>query len=184
MNRSVRVRDVMTRSYVGVSESDPVTGAATLMRDDGVTSAVVLRGQKPVGMLHAGDLIDLIADGRDPESTTVTAAMTDSVISIDADSDVTTAVNAIADTDARQLVVLENGEITGVLSEHDMITAHAIRQTDPTDHAPETEPLNSAQSPTDEFTTQSVCEACGSLAESLTERNGQLVCPDCVQIEM
>ncbi|SFB95495.1 CBS domain-containing protein [Halobiforma haloterrestris] len=31
----------------------------------------------------------------------------------------------------------------------------------------------------DEYSTQGVCEACGSLADSLWESNGQLVCSDC-----
>ncbi|EMA30199.1 CBS domain-containing protein [Halobiforma nitratireducens] len=31
----------------------------------------------------------------------------------------------------------------------------------------------------DEYSTQGVCEACGSLADSLWEANGQLVCSDC-----
>lgn len=186
MQRPVSVRDVMTRSYVGVSESDPVAGAAELMRNDGVESAVVLRGSDAVGMLHAADLIDLVADTTDPASTPVSAIMTETIVTVTADSDLETAMRAIAEHNAGHLLVTENDDIIGVLTEQDIVTAHAIRPaglaTDEPGTGPSNEAMDATRSTDDEFATQSVCEVCGSLAEALTDRNGQLVCTDCAEI--
>lgn len=186
MKRPVSVRDVMTRSYVGVSEGDPVAGAAELMRNDGVESAVVLRGNDAVGMLHAADLIDLVADATDPASTPVTDIMTETVVTVPADSDLETAMNTIAETDAGHLLVTEDNGIIGVLTEQDVVTAHALHPaalaTDEPGAGPSNEAMDSTRSTDDEFATQSVCEVCGSLAEGLTDRNGQLVCTDCAEL--
>lgn len=196
MNGTVSIRDVMAREYVGVNESDSVAGAARLMRDDGVESAVVLRGSEPVGVLGAREVMVLVADGGDPRDTAAEAVMTAPPIVLDADADITEAIAEISRRDVRRIVVTENREVVGVVTEHDIITAtsampeievgpggggaETVGETEP---GPEGTAVAGAESPgADQFSTQSVCETCGSLSASLTEVNGQLVCPDCREV--
>jgi len=177
MNGDVTVRDVMTREYVGVSEGDTVAGVADLMVEAGVEGAVVLRGAEPVGLVDARDVLAVVAAGGDPDSVTARAAMSDGATLIDAGSALEEAVSTLVGQDARRLVVVDELEVVGTLSEHDVITA---RSTFPESEEQERPLAVGGEGPTDDrFSTQSVCEACGSLAGSLASVNGQLLCADC-----
>lgn len=181
MNNTVAVRDVMAREYVGVSESDAVAGAARLMRDESVDSAIVLRGRTPVGVLAAEDVVALVADGRDPEETTIGDVMTEPVVSLNADDGLEAAVNALTVGDARRVVVTEDGDTVGVVTGHDLLTATSARTAIDVDESVET-PMVATAAETEAYSDQSVCERCGSLAADLVEANGQLVCADCREI--
>ena len=58
------VREVMTRDFVGVSESDDLLEAVRTIRNADATGALVLRGGEPVGYLSAGAVLDHLVDRR------------------------------------------------------------------------------------------------------------------------
>lgn len=185
MDDPVTVRDVMNRSYVGVSESDSVAGAAELMREEGVHSAVVLRGSEPVGVLDEDRLIDLVADRRDPTETTAGDVMRPAV-AVDADQRLEQAIGAMATDGLRHLLVEEGGDVVGSVSEHDVVTAYSVlgARTEPIDAQPATPSDQAGALAADldreVYSTQGVCESCGALTRDLSSHNGQLVCPDCL----
>ncbi|WP_135822551.1 CBS domain-containing protein [Halostella litorea] len=193
---SVTIRDVMTREYVGVSESDTVLGAVRLMREEEAGSVVVLRGSDPVGMLTEWDVLGVVADEADPAETTVASVMSEPVLTVAADESLQTATGKMSSERVRRLVVTDDGEVVGVLSERDVIAAAA------TGSAPESAPaaphdadpvaaatVEGAQrddrvraEPNGGYSDQGVCEACGALADTLREFNGQLVCAECREV--
>lgn len=181
MNDPVTARDVMNRSYVGVNEGDSVAGAARLMREEGVDGAVVLRGSDPVGIFSAADIVAIVAEGADPDETTVGDVMTDRLLSVDVDQRLDDAVSSLADNDLRHVLVLDNGDIAGMLSEHDIVTAQTMLPTgmNETETVP---PEVEAELDPDEITNQGVCEICGTLSQDLTEVNGQMVCGACREV--
>lgn len=185
MDDPVTVREVMNRSYLGVSEADPIAGAAELMREEGVRGAAVLRGSDPVGVLDEGRLCSLVADGLDPAETTAGELMQPAV-SVDADQHLEHAISAMATDDLRHLLVEENGEVVGSVSDHDIVTAYSVLGSRP--EPPEAPVAASAGSggefetdlDREVYSTQGVCESCGSLTRELSSHNGQLLCADCL----
>lgn len=184
MNESLSVADVMRRDYVGVSEGDPVTGAATLMHEEGTTSALVVRGGDPVGILTAQDVIGAVAQERDPADLSVEAAMREPVLTIDPEADLSEAVGAIVDRGVRELAVVANGDVIGIVAENDILTAPTVlsavgRESGPAQREP-TAGRPDAGLRSETYSTQGVCEVCGTLARNLDSQNGQLVCEDCL----
>ncbi|GKZ12471.1 signal transduction protein [Haladaptatus sp. W1] len=189
MDAEVIVRDVMTREYVGVSESDTVLGAVRLMSDEGVGSVVVLRGREPVGIMTEADVLSLVADEEDPKETTVSEAMSKPVISMRPDRSLADAAGMMAQQGIRRIIITgADDELLGVLTERDVISASASppsitrsnerereRQAADTELGGRME-TNGGDS---EYTNQSICEVCGALTHDLTNVNGQLVCADC-----
>lgn len=180
----------MTREYVGVSESDPVDNTAALMLEEGIDGAVVLRGSEPVGLLTDRDVLALVAGDHDPADTAVSDAMSAVVPSVEAGQPLAEAVELMVARDVRQLLVTNGDEIVGVLTEQDVVTAasslFSVPGVEPTgaiatpaeadDIGMVAEPEADAES---EYSTQSVCEVCGSLTRDLRDFNGQLICEDC-----
>ncbi|MFC6718501.1 CBS domain-containing protein [Natrialbaceae archaeon GCM10025810] len=203
MESELSVRDVLTTEYVGVSESDTVLGAVRLMREDRAGCALVVRGSEAVGIVTEWDVLGLVAEEGDPAETTVGSVMTEPVVTVGPDRSVTDAADTMTRENIRNLGVETEDGIVGVLTQRDVIAAAGSFQ-GATARIPETaaernatEALDSrtreavpADSSADvdgdvrtnggeEYSSQGVCESCGSLVESLWNSNGQLICSDC-----
>ena len=175
------VRDVMTREFVGVSESDTVGDAAALMLEEGESVIAVLRGSEPVGVANARTLLYAMVNRQDPETTTIGTVMQQPPQSLRPDETLADAAAILADAETDHLFVSAGDELLGVLSENDVVTA--VTSLLVTDSQSEGEPFRTAavvpEGGDESMTTQSVCEVCGSLKADLEDVNGQLVCPDC-----
>lgn len=188
------VREILTREYVGVSESDTVADAVALMREEASRCVVVLRGSEPVGALTPLDALALVSADGDPDETTVGTVMSGTVPTVDPGAPVVEAARVMADADVGSVLVEDAGEVLGVVSERDVVRATASlagRTTlgEPADPA-DGEPVAAANEAggtattggaagTDQYSSQSVCETCGSLTPDLRNFNGQLICDDC-----
>ncbi|ELY87808.1 signal transduction protein with CBS domains [Natrialba hulunbeirensis JCM 10989] len=208
MESELSVRDVLTSEYVGVSESDTVQGAVSLMRAEQTGCVLVVRGSDPVGIMTEWDVLGLVEDGGDPAETTVGEIMTSPVITVDPTRSVPDAATIMARESIRNLVVDSNDEVLGLVTQRDIIAAAGSFQPttqsrsrtqpgNPADGLSEQEsaderlaamPLTGSDRDAqdqiqpnggDEYSTQGVCETCGSLADELWDSNGQLVCSDC-----
>ena len=190
MESELSVRDVLTTEYVGVSESDTVLGAVQLMREERVGCVLVLRGAEPVGIMTEWDVLGVVAGETDPAETTIGSVMSAPVLTIDAGRSVTDAADMMAKEAIRNLVVTEDDRTLGVLTQRDIITAagsfQAVASSSQTVEAPlagrgadRDRGEDLIANGGDEYSTQGVCETCGSFADSLWEANGQLVCADC-----
>jgi len=198
----------MSHEFVGVSESDGLVDAAALLREENATSAVVLRGSDPVGMLTADTVIGTVAEGGDPSAVDVADVMSDTPASLSRDATVAEAGDVMARTgDPRVLVTGDDGEVAGVVEARDIAPAVAGRiesggstpatgggpgsvagTTDTAVEMAEATGEGLADGPTDEYAEgaapddyaeQGVCESCGSLAAELASVNGRLLCTEC-----
>ncbi|MFB6069918.1 MAG: CBS domain-containing protein [Halanaeroarchaeum sp.] len=176
------LRDVMTREYVGVSESDTVIGAVRVMREDDAQTAVVLRGREPVGVLSAADVLDLLLSADDVASQTVEQIMKRGPPSLDPEDALGDAAAAMNASGTEQVLVTENDDLIGVVTMRD-VALYSWEMTDTVQVDEEefvgTEPTERETVAEESYSDQSICEACGSLSRDLVNVNGQLLCPDC-----
>jgi CBS domain-containing protein len=199
------LRDVMSHEFVGVSESDELLDAVELLREENTTSAVVLRGSDPVGMLTADTVLDLVLDDTDLGSVAVSEVMEDTPVTLPADASVAEAGDMMGRTgDPRVLVTDGEDGVRGVVEARDIAPAVAGRSETAGDAptgsggvgasgAASMEMADAAaeeyaDSPADEYedgqaasdyAEQGVCESCGSLASELVNVNGRLLCTEC-----
>ncbi|PGF18160.1 signal transduction protein [Natrinema sp. CBA1119] len=199
MESELSVREILTSDYVGVSESDTVLDVVSLMRDERTSCALVVRGSEPIGIVTEWDVLGLVDDERDPATTTVDEAMTTPVITVGPDRSLTDVATTMARQNIRNVIVEDDDGIVGLVTQRDVIAAASSFQATMTPTRSSEPPVdrdreladpvaarasgagNGGALPNggDEYTTQGVCEACGSLADELWDANGQLVCTDC-----
>lgn len=175
------VRDVMTREYVGVSESDTVEDVARLLVEEGEGAAAVLHGQEPVGSVMAGELLGALLESADPGERRIDTIMTQPPQAVRPDESLAQAAAILADARTDHVFVSDGDDLLGVLSENDLITAvTSILTTEPGE--PLDDDYDAGMAGTEEpepMSSQSVCEVCGTLKTDLENINGQLVCDDC-----
>lgn len=188
MRNGTMVRDVMHREFLGVSESDTLGDAASLMLQDGADCLVVLRGGEPVGCLTPRTALGALLNGSDPTTTPVSDVMSPPAPTVDADDSVTTAEERLVSEGTSQLVVTNAGEAVGVLTERDVLAASTTHSAVAAGDGGTSESVTaSPASPAtmgdeSEGLTQAICELCGSLVSNLTATNGELVCADCQEV--
>jgi len=191
MNGEVTVRDVMTREYVGASEGDALAETAALMLEEDVEAVVVLRGQEPVGLVTQRDALAAAVDHGSLESLSVDDAMQSDPPAVDPEESLASATDLISGSETRRLLVTEGAEPLGVISEHDVVTASTLNPGANGGERPEREQAvvtetvgeeTAATTAQDEYSSQGICEVCGSLSRTLSSFNGQLVCADCKDV--
>lgn len=175
------VRDLLSRDYVGVSESDAIIGAAELMRGAGETAAVVLRGQEATGVVTAGGILDFLLAGGDVESTPVAEVMDADPPAVTPETTIAEATRHLVGTGVGHVLVTEGSEVIGVLDARDLATAKQTGQGNATvSDVPGNTTVDSREATVDEeYSSQSICEGCGSFSQDLVNVDGQLLCPDC-----
>lgn len=192
MENDVTIREVMTREFVGVSESDTVLSVVRLMRDERAGSVLVMRGSETVGIVTEWDVLGLVADEGEPGDTEVAAIMSSPIISVGPDTGLSDCASTMAQEGIRNMVVRAGGETLGLLTQRDVIAAtgslhHAGNGEGIEDVADGGQLLATGPAADDRatpaageaFRQQGICEACGALATALWEDNGQLLCSDC-----
>jgi CBS domain-containing protein len=118
------ISDVMTSNPRGVETSTPVAEAARIMKSEDVGSVPILEGDRLTGMLTDRDIaIRVVAEGKDPQSTTVGEVASRDVVTVDPQHNLDEALRLMAQHQVRRLpVVEEDGRLVGIVAQADVAT--------------------------------------------------------------
>jgi CBS domain-containing protein len=122
----MRVRDGMSNVVLTVGPGHTVREAAGLMAGKNVGAAVVLDPDSPgPGIITERDVIRSLADGDDPSIELVRDHLTDDLISASPDWSLQQAADTMVEHGFRHLLVVDGGELVGVLSMRDIVRCWA-----------------------------------------------------------
>jgi CBS domain-containing protein len=116
------VSDVMTSNPKTVDASSSVVEAAKLMRDEDTGIIPIVDGDRLAGTITDRDLaVRVVAEGRDPQTTTVAEVASRDLVTVDPQQDLDEALRLMARHQVRRLpVVEEDGKLVGILSQADV----------------------------------------------------------------
>jgi signal-transduction protein with cAMP-binding, CBS, and nucleotidyltransferase domain len=118
----MEVRDGMSGVVLTVGPGHTLREAARKMSERKVGAAVVIDEELPApGVLSERDILDSIGKGEDPDTECVGDHFTDTIISASPDWSLERAAVEMSRRHVRHLVVVEEGEIVGVLSIRDIV---------------------------------------------------------------
>src|SRR4051812_28548476 len=118
----MRVRDAMTRRVLTITPGRTLRQAAKFMAEHTVGAAVVLDPEQPgPGIVTERDLVHSLAAGQDPDEECVRDHLTTHAAFADADWDLQKAADTLASRGFRHLVVVEDGDVAGIISMRDII---------------------------------------------------------------
>jgi signal-transduction protein with cAMP-binding, CBS, and nucleotidyltransferase domain len=112
----------MSSVVLAVGPAHTLREAAGKMLEKGTGAAIVHDDQSPgPRIITERDILNSIGRGEDPDAETVADHMSDSVISAATDWSLERAAVEMTKRNIRHLVVVENGELIGVLSMRDIV---------------------------------------------------------------
>jgi CBS domain-containing protein len=125
------IRDLMTENPCAIDAEKSVAYAAKMMRDEDVGLAPIVEGDKLIGTLTDRDIaVRVVAEGKDPEQTTVREVASTNLVTIDPQQDLDEALRLMAKHQVRRLpVVEEDGRLVGVVAQADVAREGDDKQT-------------------------------------------------------
>ena len=121
MANTQKLREVMTPNPVTLPVKATVVDAARQMKNEDIGDVVILDGERACGILTDRDIVvRAIAEGLDPNATSLSDICTKDLVSLSPDDTVAAAVELMRDKAIRRLVVLEGNSPVGVVSIGDL----------------------------------------------------------------
>ena len=115
-----KVRDVMTPGPIGVDYYQSIGEAARIMRDWGIGAVLVVSDQALHGLVTDRDLVvRAVAESKGPDEPVGPLSSGD-LVGVDADDDAAVAARLMREHAVRRLPVIEDGQVTGVVSLGDL----------------------------------------------------------------
>jgi CBS domain-containing protein len=115
------VGEIMHSDVKTASASDSFSDVAKMMRANGISSVVVLDGKKLQGIVTERDIVNLVAEGGDPNTTTVERRMTRlDLITVDPKTELSQAAELMVSNNIRHLPIVDGGNVVGIVSIRDM----------------------------------------------------------------
>jgi len=115
------VEEIMTTNPRTVNSDDTVLEAAQVMRDNDIGDVIVVQDGQVTGIVTDRDIaVRAVAEGRDPDSTTVGDIATTGIQAIEPEASVDDALMMMREHDIRRLPVVKNGRPVGIVSLGDL----------------------------------------------------------------
>jgi len=118
----MEVREGMSSVVLALGPGHTLREAAEKMTEKGTGAALVFDDESPAPrIITERDVLTAIGKGQDPDSEKVADHMSDSVISAGPDWSLERAAEEMVKLGIRHLVVVDHGELVGVLSMRDIV---------------------------------------------------------------
>ncbi len=116
--------DAKGRRVVSIAPEEPVLEAIQLMADHHIGAVLVMRGSELGGILSERDYArKVILKGRSSGETAAWEIMSSPVVTVGANDTINTCMRLMTERHIRHLPVVEDGQVTGMLSIGDLVKA-------------------------------------------------------------
>jgi CBS domain-containing protein len=116
-----KIREVMTPAPETIQADRPASEAAKKMKEADAGMIPVMDNGNLLGTVTDRDIaLRVVAEGKDPQSTTVGEIASRDIVTVQPDDDLDDALQKMAKHQVRRLPVVEDGRLIGVIAQADV----------------------------------------------------------------
>lgn len=116
-----KIREVMTPAPETIQADRPALEAAKKMKEADAGMIPVMENGNLLGTVTDRDIaLRVVAEGRDPQSTTVGEIASRDIVTVQPDEDLDDALQKMGKHQVRRLPVVEDGRLIGVVAQADV----------------------------------------------------------------
>ncbi|MFH1400290.1 MAG: CBS domain-containing protein [Nanoarchaeota archaeon] len=101
----MQLKDIMSKSLISIAEDHMVAEAIDIMHKNRISCIIASSKSKPTGILTERDLVKIFATYRDLEAVAVSKVMSSPIISLEADTELSDAIDFMNKKGIRHVLV-------------------------------------------------------------------------------
>lgn len=118
---AAKMRDIMSPAPVSVAATEPVSAVARAMKEHGIGTVLVMADGRLSGLVTDRDItVRVLAENRDPLTTSVGDICSTDLIVLGPDDDVGQATRLVRERAVRRIPVVRDGTPVGMVSIDDL----------------------------------------------------------------
>jgi len=115
------VKDIMTKNVVSIGVDNSVLEAAEIMSSNQLGCLVIINRELPIGIVTERDIVRRVVAKKLPLDTKISAIMSQSLITVDADASLKEAARLMSSNKIRRLPVLKQNKLVGIVVTSDFV---------------------------------------------------------------
>ena len=116
-----KVRDIMQKNVITIESIKKAHDAAIILKEKEISFVVVVKEGKPIGIVSERDIVrKIVADNNDAQVTQLETIMSKNFKWVEPNASIESAVQKMLNNNIRRLVVLENENLAGVITQTDL----------------------------------------------------------------
>ena len=116
-----KVRDIMQKNVITIESLKKAHDAAIILKEKEISFLVVVKEGKPIGIVSERDVVrKIVADNKDAQTTQLETIMSKNFKWVEPNASIESAVQKMLNNNIRRLVVLENENLAGVITQTDL----------------------------------------------------------------
>ena len=116
-----QVREIMQKKVITIELQRTVQDAAVILKEKHISFLVVVKDSKPVGVISERDIVrKIVAESVDSKSTQLEVIMSKNFKWVEPNASIESAVQKMLNNNIRRLVVLEDENLAGVITQTDL----------------------------------------------------------------
>ena len=116
-----KARDIMQKNVITIELEKTAQYASTILKDNDISFLVVVKNSKPVGIVSERDIVrKIVAENKEASKIQLESIMSKKFKWVEPNSSIESAVQKMLNNNIRRLVVLEDENLVGVITQTDL----------------------------------------------------------------
>ena len=116
-----KARDIMQKNVITIELKKTAQYASTILKDRDISFLVVVEDSKPVGIVSERDIVrKIVAENKEASKIQLESIMSKKFKWVEPNSSIESAVQKMLNNNIRRLVVLEDENLVGVITQTDL----------------------------------------------------------------
>ena len=116
-----KARDIMQKNVFTIELEKTAQYASTILKDNDISFLVVVEDSKPVGIVSERDIVrKIVAENKEASKIQLESIMSKKFKWVEPNSSIESAVQKMLNNNIRRLVVLEDENLVGVITQTDL----------------------------------------------------------------
>jgi predicted transcriptional regulator len=174
----VKVKDIMKKHVVTIDPDVTMSIVAKILTNNRIGSAVIVKNDKPVGMVTTNDIVTLIARGKDPKRIKAGKFWKERnrpFITVSPDDSVLNVAKKMIKSGLKRFPIVKDGKLKGIISTKEilLVSPELIEVLSEKLKAK----VDAVARP--DQTISGLCESCDSYSDDLRNIDGRWICSEC-----